>query len=45
MSAVPTSLRCQILLELGLQAVVSHLMWVLGVELRFSGKAVCTLNY
>jgi hypothetical protein len=28
-------------LELGLQAVVSHLLWVLGLKCRTSGRAVC----
>lgn len=32
-------------LELKLQAVVSYLMWVLGVELRSSGRAVSTPNW
>lgn len=32
-------------LELELQAVVSHLMFVLRTELRSSGRAVCGLNH
>lgn len=30
--------------ELELQAVVSHLVWVPGMELRSSGRAACNLN-
>lgn len=37
--------RCQLPQELGLQAVVSHLMWVLGIELRFSGSIGSALNH
>ena len=37
--------RCQIPLELRLGAVVSHLIWVLGLELRSSGRALCALNH
>jgi hypothetical protein len=32
------------LLRLELQAVVSHLMWMLGIELLSSGKTGSTLN-
>ena len=32
-------------LELELHAVVSHLIWVLGIELRSSGRTVCALNH
>jgi hypothetical protein len=39
------TLMCQISLELGLQAVGSHLTWVLGIKLGFSGKAICVLNH
>ena len=39
------SQMCEIPLELGLKTVVSHLMWVLGIELRTSGRAVCALNH
>lgn len=28
-------------LDLGLQVVVSHLTWVLGIELQSSGRTVC----
>lgn len=31
-------------LELELQAVLSHLIWMLGTKCRPSGKAVCALN-
>lgn len=31
--------------KLGLQAVITHLMWVLGFELSSSGRAVCALNH
>lgn len=38
--------RSRIPLDPRLQAVVSCLMWVLGVKLRFSGRAaVCALNH
>lgn len=33
------------LLELEFQAVVSHLMWLLGTELRSSSGAASTLNH
>lgn len=32
-------------LELGLQAAVNYLIWVLGIELRSSGRAVYTFNH
>jgi hypothetical protein len=32
-------------LEMGLQVVVSHPMWVLGNESESSGRAESTLNY
>jgi hypothetical protein len=32
-------------LEIELQVVVSHLTWVLGTELRSSGRTVCSFNY
>lgn len=31
-------------LELKLQGVVSHLMWVLGTKLKFSASSVCALT-
>lgn len=31
-------------LELELEMTVSHLMWVVGANLRFSARAVCGLN-
>lgn len=37
--------RSQIPLELGLQAVVRHLVRVLAVRLRALGKVVCTLHH
>lgn len=37
--------RCWILLELDFQAVVSHPMWMLGMELEFSARALCALNH
>lgn len=36
--------RCQLPQELGLQAVISHLMWVLRIELRFSESIGSALN-
>lgn len=33
------------LLELELKAVVSHLIWVLGIEPRSSVRAASTLNH
>lgn len=31
--------------ELGLQAIVSHLIWVPGIKLGSSERAVCVLNH
>ena len=31
--------------EAGLQAILSHLTWVLGTELRPSGKGISTFNH
>lgn len=44
-ASVHRSLRCQLPQELGLQAVVSRLMWLLGIELRFSGSIGSTLSH
>lgn len=32
-------------LELGLQAIVSHLVWVLGIKLGSFGRAVSAVNH
>lgn len=39
------SQRCRIPLELELQVVVSHLVWVLGIKLRSRGRAVHAPNF
>lgn len=39
------SQRCRIPLELELQVVVSHLVWVLGIKLRSCGRAVHAPNF
>lgn len=41
----PRGQRYEILLEWEFQAGVSCLMWVLLIELRSSGREVCTLNH
>lgn len=43
MNASAHDVRCQ--MPLGLQVGVSHLMWVLEITLRFSGKPVHALNH
>lgn len=39
------SQRCRIPLELELQVVLSHLVWVLGIKLRSRGRAVHASNF
>lgn len=36
--------RCWLSLELEFQATVSHVVWVLGIELRSSGRIVHALD-
>lgn len=47
MSSTASETRKKVMdpLELKLQAVVTHCMWVLGTELRSSGKSASTLNH
>lgn len=43
-AGTPRGQRCWILLELELQVVVSHPVWVLGTTLESSVQAICALN-
>lgn len=37
--------RCQVPLELGFQAVISHLLWVLGIKFRPLARILYSLNH
>lgn len=41
----PEDLKMLVSLELELQVVVCHPTWVLGIELRLSGKVTNVLNH
>lgn len=43
-AGVPGGQKCQIHLELEVQPILSHLIWMLGPGLGSSGRALCAFN-